>query len=260
MVTPMRSLSHLITRAPWAIGAGALTGLMLGLMLPSARASSVPHDAALLALPNAPAWPEEVEELEAMRAHHDRATEPRVHPEASDVGETEWGKKALMPPSEETRLVRYGVSFFHSHTKEILPIPVTLDEEGDIEADLVSDVSDADLARFLRCRVTHVQHPMARVPSEVAVAMARHFERRRVLVVSGYRSLKHNLSLRKKGHEVARASYHMWGEALDFQLPGISARDLADAVMDVHRGGVGRYDVSRFVHVDIGPRRDWRGR
>lgn len=258
MFTWMRPLSHLATRAPWAIGAGVVTGLALGMMLPRATASSVAHDAALLALPNAPAWPEEVEELEAMRGGD---TDPMPgQPGAEDVGATEWGKKTLSPPSGETHLVRYSVSFFHSHTKEILPIPVALDDEGEIAADLVSEVSDAALARFLRCRVTHSQHPMARVPTEVAVAMARHFERRRINVVSGYRSLKHNLSLRKKGHEVARASYHMWGEALDFQLPGVSARDLADAVMDVHRGGVGRYDVSRFVHVDVGPRRDWRGR
>jgi len=44
--------------------------------------------------------------------------------------------------------------------------------------------------------------------AEVLVSAARRFHAQRIDVVSGYRSPKYNLMLRKKGHQVARESQH----------------------------------------------------
>ena len=119
---------------------------------------------------------------------------------------------------------------------------------------------EATLARFLRCRVSGQQTPMSREPFVIAAALARREGRQRVHVVSGSRSPKFNAHLRKKGREVAPASYHMLGGALDFRIPGVPTRRLASYLEETHEGGVGRYHHSNFVHVDVGPRRRWRGR
>jgi uncharacterized protein YcbK (DUF882 family) len=39
--------------------------------------------------------------------------------------------------------------------------------------------------------------------------------------------------------------------------PGISAAHLRDAALALHRGGVGYYAASHFVHVDVGRVRRW---
>jgi uncharacterized protein YcbK (DUF882 family) len=45
--------------------------------------------------------------------------------------------------------------------------------------------------------------------------------------------------------------------AIDIRLPGIETADLRDAALALHRGGVGYYAGSDFVHVDVGRVRHW---
>lgn len=85
------------------------------------------------------------------------------------------------------------------------------------------------------------------------------FKSNRVELVSGYRSPKYNLSLRKKGHEVAQTSQHCEGKAADFRLRGVSTNDLWAFVRGLKLGGVGIYPQSAFVHCDTGPIRFWKG-
>jgi uncharacterized protein YcbK (DUF882 family) len=47
------------------------------------------------------------------------------------------------------------------------------------------------------------------------------------------------------------------GEAIDIRIPGVSTARLRDAALDLHRGGVGYYPQSQFVHVDLGSVRRW---
>jgi len=101
---------------------------------------------------------------------------------------------------------------------------------------------------------------MSRTPYEVALRMAERFDERRIEIISGYRSEKFNEHLRKKGRQVAARSHHIKGEALDFRIPGVGAAELARAVAEIHRGGIGTYRQSGFVHVDVGRDRRWRGR
>ncbi len=113
--------------------------------------------------------------------------------------------------------------------------------------------------RFFRCWFTgdHVDVPDVLV--ERVVLTARTFGVRHVKIVSSYRAPKYNLSLVKKGREVARDSEHTRGQAIDFQLVGVPVLEVYEHLLDVHPGGVGYYPVSEFVHVDIGRKRTWRG-
>jgi uncharacterized protein YcbK (DUF882 family) len=49
----------------------------------------------------------------------------------------------------------------------------------------------------------------------------------------------------------------MQAEAIDIRLPGIPTSELRDAALRLHRGGVGYYRSSDFVHVDVGRVRRW---
>ena len=49
----------------------------------------------------------------------------------------------------------------------------------------------------------------------------------------------------------------MEGHAIDLRVPGVSTVTLRNAALSLHAGGVGYYPVSQFVHVDVGPVREW---
>lgn len=75
---------------------------------------------------------------------------------------------------------------------------------------------------------------------------------------SGYRSPKTNKMLAKRGG-VAKKSYHMKAQAIDFNLEGVPLAKIRKAALDLNIGGVGYYPNSQFVHIDTGPVRNWRG-
>jgi hypothetical protein len=93
----------------------------------------------------------------------------------------------------------------------------------------------------------------------VLTQVARRFRASRIEVLSGYRSPKYNLMLRKKGHQVARTSQHMEGHAVDFRIRGVPTTVLLRYVRSLRLGGVGYYPHSQFVHSDTGKIRFWRG-
>ena len=78
-------------------------------------------------------------------------------------------------------------------------------------------------------------------------------------VVCGYRTPLSNEFLRTRSAHtgVARHSLHMQAEAIDIRLPEISTAAVRDAAVRLHRGGVGYYRNSNFVHVDVGRVRRW---
>jgi uncharacterized protein YcbK (DUF882 family) len=79
-------------------------------------------------------------------------------------------------------------------------------------------------------------------------------------VISGYRSLKTNTLLRKRGNGAAKKSYHIKGQAVDIRLPGYRTSVLRRAAYELKKGGVGYYPKHRFVHIDVGPVRYWTGK
>jgi uncharacterized protein YcbK (DUF882 family) len=76
-------------------------------------------------------------------------------------------------------------------------------------------------------------------------------------IVCAYRTPRTNEYLRINGHGVARHSLHMQAMAIDIRIPGVSTTELRDAALGLHRGGVGYYAASGFVHVDVGRIRRW---
>jgi uncharacterized protein YcbK (DUF882 family) len=49
----------------------------------------------------------------------------------------------------------------------------------------------------------------------------------------------------------------MQAMAIDIRVAGVKTSDLRDAALALHRGGVGYYAGSDFVHVDVGRVRRW---
>lgn len=78
-------------------------------------------------------------------------------------------------------------------------------------------------------------------------------------VISGYRSPATNRLLAERSGEVARRSLHMDGKAMDIYLEDVALDRLRAAAQELGMGGVGYYPDSKFVHVDVGPVRRWRG-
>jgi uncharacterized protein YcbK (DUF882 family) len=76
-------------------------------------------------------------------------------------------------------------------------------------------------------------------------------------VICGYRTPGSNEFLRTHTAGVAQHSLHMQAEAIDIRLPGLKTSLFRDAALALHRGGVGYYAKSDFIHVDVGRVRHW---
>jgi uncharacterized protein YcbK (DUF882 family) len=78
-------------------------------------------------------------------------------------------------------------------------------------------------------------------------------------IVCGYRTPWSNAYLRHgtASSGVAEHSQHMEAKAIDIRVPGVATAALRDAALSFAAGGVGYYPISQFVHVDVGPVRQW---
>ena len=144
-----------------------------------------------------------------------------------------------------TRLVPI-TTLFNIWTHEALPM-------------MPGDSVASRIHTFLRDHYTNQETQMDTRLVDVLTRAARKFSAARIEVVSGYRSPKYNLMLRKKGHQVARASQHVEGHAVDFRIRGVPTRSLLHFVRSLRLGGVGFYPHSQFVHSDTGRVRYWTG-
>ncbi len=79
-------------------------------------------------------------------------------------------------------------------------------------------------------------------------------------IVCGYRTPESNEYLRTRSDStgVAEHSQHMLSKAIDIRVPGVSTLMLRNAALALGVGGVGFYPISQFVHVDVGPVREWQ--
>ena len=78
-----------------------------------------------------------------------------------------------------------------------------------------------------------------------------------IQIVCGYRTPWSNNYLRTHGKGVAEHSQHMLSKAIDIRVPGVPTRTLDLVALSLGQGGVGYYSRSQFVHVDVGPVRQW---
>jgi uncharacterized protein YcbK (DUF882 family) len=168
----------------------------------------------------------------------------------------------LLPAAEAalpTTGQRYELKLYHLHTGESLDvvyrigdtyIPSALEELNHFLRDhRTQDVSSYDPSEFdlLHNLLTRLNRPNATID-----------------IVCGYRSPQSNEFLRTLGGTVdpsetgvAEHSQHVLAKAIDIRVPGVSTRRLDQAALSLHAGGVGYYPVSQFVHVDVGPVRQW---
>ena len=78
-------------------------------------------------------------------------------------------------------------------------------------------------------------------------------------LISGYRSPATNAALHAESGQVAAHSQHLIGRASDIRVEGVQLANLHRAALSLRAGGVGFYPQSDFVHVDVGPVRQWSG-
>jgi len=78
-------------------------------------------------------------------------------------------------------------------------------------------------------------------------------------LISGFRSPATNARLHAESGQVAAHSQHLLGKASDIRIEGVALDHLHRAALSLRAGGVGYYPQSDFVHVDVGPVRQWSG-
>jgi uncharacterized protein YcbK (DUF882 family) len=159
------------------------------------------------------------------------------------------GTSVANPQPQESRL-----HFYHTHTNERLDIVY---KRGDAYVPEALARLDQYLRDYRTGDVHHYDPRVFDLLHDLTAAVGRSDSE--IDVVCGYRTPHTNEMLRTRhAHTgVARNSLHMQAEAIDIRLPGISTLQLRNAAASLHRGGVGYYAASQFVHVDVGRVRYW---
>jgi uncharacterized protein YcbK (DUF882 family) len=157
------------------------------------------------------------------------------------------GAASLAPRRE------YRLRLRHLHTNEQIDLVY---RRGD---DYIPDAIDR-LDRVLRDHRTgtiyRLDPRLFDLLHDLTASMAR--PESEIDIVCGYRSPWSNELLRSTTSGVASHSLHMQGEAIDIRIPGVATSKLRDVALSLHRGGVGYYPKSEFVHVDVGRIRRWQ--
>lgn len=161
----------------------------------------------------------------------------------------------IVPPSSaisEATDAPYRLRFFHTHTREHLDVVYRHGEDYDPAAETrinqyLRDYRTGDVREY-DPRLFDLLH-------DLLVSLGR--PNAEIDVVCGYRTPHTNEYLRAHGHGVALHSLHMQAMAIDIRVPGVPTAELRDAALRLHRGGVGYYAKSAFVHVDVGRVRRW---
>lgn len=164
------------------------------------------------------------------------------------------GERAVASVHSVNTGQRYSLHLHHLHTGESLDvvyrvgdtyIPAALEKlnyflrDHRTEAEKSYDPAEFDLLHSLMAKLGR--------PNGV------------IDIVCGYRTPWSNNFLRTRSADtgVAEHSQHMLAKAIDIRVPGVSTLKLRNAALSLHDGGVGYYPVSQFVHVDVGPVRQW---
>lgn len=109
----------------------------------------------------------------------------------------------------------------------------------------------------LRCHGMGEEFPISLKLVELVDHLQDHFGSDKIFVVSGYRSPDYNAALKKRLGRVAHNSRHLMGMAMDILLEGVTKGQLTGYARGLRSGGVGDYADSRYVHVDVGPVKNW---
>ena len=153
-------------------------------------------------------------------------------------------------------VAEYRLRIYHTHAHERLDIVY---RRGDVHSPEALNRLDYYLRDYRTGDVHHYDPHVFDLLHELTVSLGRPYAE--INVICGYRTPRTNESLRSRSvHSgVAQHSLHMQAEAIDIRLPGVSTSQLRDAAIALHRGGVGYYRASDFVHLDVGRVRYWWG-
>jgi uncharacterized protein YcbK (DUF882 family) len=146
----------------------------------------------------------------------------------------------------------YRLKLFNTHTNERISIVY---RRGDDYLPEALDRLDYYLRDHRTGDVHHYNPQVFDLLHDLAAQLGKNDSE--IDVVCGYRTPQTNEFLRTHGHGVARHSLHMQAMAIDIRVPGVKTVTLRDAALALHRGGVGYYASSEFVHVDVGRVRRW---
>jgi uncharacterized protein YcbK (DUF882 family) len=148
----------------------------------------------------------------------------------------------------------YRLRFYHTHTGERLDIVY---RRGDNYLPEALDELDHYLRDYRTGDVRHFDPHLFDLLHDLTASL--NDSGGEIDVICGYRTPRSNEFLRTRSPHtgVALHSLHMQAEAIDIRLPGIPTSTLRDAALRLHRGGVGYYRNSDFVHVDVGRVRRW---
>ena len=160
----------------------------------------------------------------------------------------------LVSPTEAraSRLPAGRLSLFNLQTEERVSVTYRT-ESGSYDQSALDELN-----HFLRCHHTNETTTMdVQLIEFVNLVQQRIGGRRDIYIVSGYRSPEYNAQLIKMGTRAARHSYHVSGQAVDLQIPGVPLRTVREVALRLGCGGVGYYPRGKFVHLDSGPFRHW---
>jgi len=148
----------------------------------------------------------------------------------------------------------YRLRFYHTHTGERLNIVY---RRGDQYIPEALDELDHFLRDHRTGDVRHFDPHLFDLLHDLTASLGD--SGGEIDVICGYRTPWSNEFLRARSPHtgVAQHSLHMQAQAIDIRLPGIPTSELRDAARRLHRGGVGYYRTSDFVHVDVGRVRQW---
>lgn len=156
-------------------------------------------------------------------------------------------RPALAQPQERRLHLR------NLHTEEVLDV-VYWRQGRYIDSAL------AELTHLLRDHRSGEIGPMAPALFDLLHDLARSLEARGPIeIISAYRAPATNEWLAQNTTGVARMSLHTRGMAADIRLPERSLAELHQAALAQGAGGVGLYEASGFVHMDVGRVRRWVG-
>ena len=156
------------------------------------------------------------------------------------------GRRADLPGES---LREYRLRFYHTHTNERLEIVY---RRGDAYLPAALDQLDNFLRDHRTGDVRHFDPRLFDLLYDLTNSVQD--SGGEIDVICGYRTPRSNEFLRtRSAHSgVALHSLHMEAEAIDIRLPDVPTSEVRDAALRLHRGGVGYYFASNFVHVDVG--------
>ena len=129
------------------------------------------------------------------------------------------------------------VEMFHVNTREVVQLRIADSRGRAIKG------ANKRYDKFFRCHHTNHQHKMDSRLVRLLYEVGRHYDGRRIEVVSGYRD---------PGVAKNPKSPHKLGLACDFRVVGIRNQDLRDYLRKSYdHVGVGYYPNSSFVHLDV---------